>query len=67
MADLVRKSFYIDQGQARRLAEHIFRTYLSTGHRITESEVVREALRRYLDAESQMPQATGDAGEERER
>lgn len=44
MADLVRKSFYIHGNQARMIAEHIFETYLRTGHRLTESEVVREAL-----------------------
>lgn len=50
MADLVRKSFYIHGMQARMIAEHIFETYLRTGHRLTESEVVREALVRFFQA-----------------
>lgn len=44
VADLVRKSFYIHGDQARQIAEHIFETYLRTGHRLTESEIVRQAL-----------------------
>lgn len=44
MEGLVRKSFYIHVEQARMIAEHIFESYLQTGRRLTESEVVREAL-----------------------
>lgn len=60
--DLVRKSFYIDQVQARRLTEYIFQTYLQTGHRLSESEIVREALKRYLDAKHE---ESGDATQKR--
>lgn len=48
MADLVRKSFYVHGEQARMIAEYIFETYIRTGRRLTESEVVREALTRYF-------------------
>lgn len=65
MTDLVRKSFYIDQGQAIRLAEHIFQNYIRTGQRLTESEVVREALARYLEAVPGAPPAAADGGEGR--
>lgn len=48
MADLVRKSFYIHGEQARMIAEHIFENYLRTGRRLTESELIREALAHYF-------------------
>lgn len=44
MADLVRKSFYIHQELSRMIVQHIWENYLRTGRRLTESEVVREAI-----------------------
>lgn len=45
---LVKKSFYLYEEQVRALARVLYHRYLTTGKRMTESELVREALDRYL-------------------
>lgn len=58
MTNLIRKSFYLYDRQARQLAEYLYQTYRKTGRRTTESEVIREALDRYLRS-IQPPQEEG--------
>lgn len=48
MKHLRRKSFYIYDHQYRQLIDHVYRIYSETGVRVTEREVVREALDLYF-------------------
>lgn len=45
---LRRKSFYIYDSHTHQMARHIYDTYRTKGVRITESEIVREALDLYF-------------------
>lgn len=48
MTNLKRKSFYLTEAQYRQLVDFVYETYVRTGRRITESEVVRDALDYYF-------------------
>ncbi len=48
---LVKKSFYLYEEQVRAIARVLYHRYLTTGKRMTESDLVREALDRYLREE----------------
>jgi len=56
---LVKKSFYLYEEQVRTLARVLYHRYLVTGKRMTESELVREALDRYF---REVDPERGDAG-----
>lgn len=43
-----RKSFYIYESHTHQMAQLIYETYRTKGVRITESEIVREALDLYF-------------------
>lgn len=44
MTKLKRKSFYLYEHQYKQFVDHVYITYATTGRRITESEVIRDAF-----------------------
>lgn len=63
MGNLKRKSFYLPESQYRQLVDYVYRSYVETGRRLTESEVVREALSLYFESRKRPPTET-DPGRE---
>lgn len=61
---LKRKTFYLHEDQASLLTDHIYRVYKQSGRRVTESEIIREALGLYFSTQAKGQDETASPGPE---